>query len=31
VPSGKLALWIIGLSAVTFLGIEHYKQMKSGG
>lgn len=30
-PSGKLVLWIVGLSALTYVGIEHYKSMKSGG
>lgn len=29
-PPTKLVLWIVGLSALTFVGIEHYKQMKSG-
>jgi hypothetical protein len=27
-PSGKLILWIVALSAATYLGIEHYKQLK---
>ena len=27
-PSGKLIAWIVGLSVLTFLGLEHYKQMK---
>jgi hypothetical protein len=28
-PPTKLILWIVGLSAATYLGIEHYKTSKS--
>jgi hypothetical protein len=27
-PSGKMIVWIVGLSALTFLGIERYKASK---
>lgn len=27
-PSGKLIAWIVGLSALTTLGLEHYKASK---
>jgi len=27
-PSGKLLAWIVGISLLTCLGLEHYKQMK---
>lgn len=29
-PSIKLVAWIVALSAVTYVGIEHYKQRKQG-
>jgi len=31
VPSGRLIAWIVGLSAATVLGIQHYQKTKSGG
>lgn len=29
-PSGRLIAWIVGLSALTFVGIERYKASKAG-
>jgi hypothetical protein len=29
-PPTKLVLWIVGLSAATYLGIEHYQKSKQG-
>jgi hypothetical protein len=28
VPSMRLVAWIVGLSAATVLGIQHYQKMK---
>ena len=27
-PPTKMVLWIVGLSALTYLGIEHYQKSK---
>lgn len=29
-PSGKMIAWIVGLSLVTYLGLERYKAAKGG-
>ncbi len=29
-PSGKLIAWIIGLSVLTYFGLERYQASKSG-
>lgn len=29
-PSGRMLAWIVGLSALTYVGIEKYKMQKAG-
>jgi hypothetical protein len=29
-PSTRMVLWIVGLSALTMVGLQHYQTMKQG-